>query len=194
MKYVPRDDERVMVFIDIKNLDIALAKMNPNYYKCLRIDYEEMVDNLVGSRRLVNAYIFDGISAENPNENVRFYDKLRSQGFIVLTTPNSMYDSGQKGVDVNLAINIVEGAILDKYDTAIVVSEDKDFVPAIEMARNRGKRVECAGFNPMSGYLHIRCDSWTDLNEMQIITCSQSMIDDTVGNQEEAVEEVQITA
>lgn len=40
----------------------------------------------------------------------------------------------EKGVDVTLAIALVESAMLNKYDVAIVFSDDTDLIPAVEMA------------------------------------------------------------
>jgi len=51
----------------------------------------------------------------------------------------------EKGVDVLLAIDLVRLAAEDRYDTAILLSSDEDFVPAIDAARQLyRKRVEVA--------------------------------------------------
>lgn len=39
----------------------------------------------------------------------------------------------EKRTDVNIALNIVQDAVLDPYDRAIIVSADSDLIPAIEM-------------------------------------------------------------
>ncbi|MGH3870184.1 MAG: NYN domain-containing protein [Pseudonocardiaceae bacterium] len=43
----------------------------------------------------------------------------------------------EKGVDVALAIALVESAMLNEYDVAIVFSSDTDLIPAVEMAFRR---------------------------------------------------------
>lgn len=43
----------------------------------------------------------------------------------------------EKGVDVALAIALVESAMLGEYDVAIVFSGDTDLIPAVEMAFRR---------------------------------------------------------
>ena len=54
----------------------------------------------------------------------------------------------EKGIDVKLAIDLMVGAIDDKYDTAIIVSSDTDLIPAIDWIRNRcKKKVEYIGFS-----------------------------------------------
>lgn len=51
-----------------------------------------------------------------------------------------------KGVDVALAVRMVEDAYLDHYDEAILFSSDVDFLPAIYAVRRRGKRVVVAAY------------------------------------------------
>lgn len=41
----------------------------------------------------------------------------------------------EKETDVNLAVDLVDGAHRDRYDVALVISGDSDFVPAIERVR-----------------------------------------------------------
>jgi NYN domain len=53
----------------------------------------------------------------------------------------------EKGVDVALAISLVESAMLNEYDVAIVFSGDTDLIPAVEMAfRRTTPRVEIAAW------------------------------------------------
>lgn len=59
-----------------------------------------------------------------------------------------MYDNKirEKGVDVQIAIDLVIGVAENSYDTAIVVSSDTDLIPAIKYVRSKGKIVEYVGF------------------------------------------------
>jgi uncharacterized LabA/DUF88 family protein len=50
-------------------------------------------------------------------------------------------------VDVRLALNLLEGAYEDMYDTALVISSDSDLAPAFEMVKRKGKKVECIMFD-----------------------------------------------
>ncbi|GIS30707.1 MAG: hypothetical protein Ct9H90mP2_10900 [Dehalococcoidia bacterium] len=45
----------------------------------------------------------------------------------------------EKGVDVLLATDLVLNSVKNKYDTAIIVSGDGDFFPAIEAVKKEGK-------------------------------------------------------
>lgn len=51
----------------------------------------------------------------------------------------------EKGVDVQLAVDMIKKAEEDSYDVAYLVSADSDFVPAVEMVRyHYKKQVFCA--------------------------------------------------
>ena len=52
----------------------------------------------------------------------------------------------EKGVDVMLATDLVLHAVKNNFDTAIIVSGDGDFFPAMETAKKEGKRIEVAAF------------------------------------------------
>ena len=52
----------------------------------------------------------------------------------------------EKGVDVQLAVDLLVGAYENTYDTAILLSSDTDLIPAIKKAKELGKAVEYIGF------------------------------------------------
>jgi uncharacterized protein (TIGR00288 family) len=47
----------------------------------------------------------------------------------------------EKGVDVNLAVDMVSNAYNNKFDIAILVSNDADFVPAVLEVQSLAKKV-----------------------------------------------------
>ena len=54
----------------------------------------------------------------------------------------------EKGIDVKIAVDLVAGAVDNKYDTAIIVSSDTDLVPMVDWVRFRlKKRIEYVGFS-----------------------------------------------
>lgn len=54
----------------------------------------------------------------------------------------------EKGIDVKIAVDLIVGAVDNKYDTAILVSSDTDLIPAIDWVRRRyNKKVEYIGFS-----------------------------------------------
>lgn len=52
----------------------------------------------------------------------------------------------EKGVDTSIAIELFHYALDNLYDKAILISNDEDFVPAIEYIQRRGNQIIHAGF------------------------------------------------
>lgn len=48
----------------------------------------------------------------------------------------------EKGSDVGLAVTMVDDAWADRFDAAVVLSNDSDLCPALEAVARRGKRVD----------------------------------------------------
>ena len=139
---------RVMVFIDYRNVYDSVKLLGDD----VRLDFYRLTQILVGSRDLIGAYVFDG-RKRIPDKNdttLAMHDRLREQGFRVIARESVVYRDGelvQKEVDVSLACEMLEHALLNHYDVAIVVSGDRDFVPAIQRVQAAGKRVEVASFD-----------------------------------------------
>ena len=57
----------------------------------------------------------------------------------------------EKAVDVKLATDLI--MLRDVYDLAIIVSGDQDYVPAVEVVKDSGKRVVNVSFETRSGRL-----------------------------------------
>lgn len=143
-------DDRVMVFIDLAN---ALGAVQPKESTGLRLDFYRLVKELVGPRRLMGAYVFDAVHTTDRSVDVpkrRLLDALRYLGFRVVAREVSLAEGEQKEVDIALATEMLAGAFRDAYDVAILVSGDRDFVPAVERVRAEGRRVEVAFFTGAS--------------------------------------------
>lgn len=66
-------------------------------------------------------------------------------------TPGCVEKPREKGIDVQLAVDLVRLAISDQLEVAIVITRDTDLIPAIEAARDCGKvHVETAGWDTAS--------------------------------------------
>ena len=66
----------------------------------------------------------------------------------------------EKGVDVELAVNMLAYGFDDQYDIAIIASQDSDFTPAVDEVRRLRKRVENADFpERLPSFLSKKCDS-----------------------------------
>lgn len=71
--------------------------------------------------------------------------------------------------DIHLAVDMVKLAYNNAYDTAILVSSDGDFVPAINVVKEIGKRVENIGFaSKFSFHLKTKCDKYRQFNDEDV--------------------------
>jgi len=71
-------------------------------------------------------------------------DKLRSFNFLELRTYPLKYSKGQifqKGVDVQLAVDLVTHAFRDNFDIAVVCSGDIDLLESLKIVKSLGKIV-----------------------------------------------------
>ena len=57
----------------------------------------------------------------------------------------------EKAVDVRLAVDLI--TLRDIYDIAVIVSGDQDYVPAVQVIKDSGKRVMNVAFQTRSGQL-----------------------------------------
>lgn len=161
-------NDRVMIFIDLMNMKKSVTKDSAH----TELDYIALSRYLKGPRKLVGAYVFDSKNiVDSEDKTKRFHDKLRYNGFRVIARDS--YDTEakiQKEVDVSMAVQMVVHALKDNYDVAIVVSGDRDFIPAIQEIQSAGKRVEVAAFSTSCAKEMIRqTDSFVSLDELPLL-------------------------
>ena len=78
-----------------------------------------------------------------------------------------MRGTEEKGVDVRIATDMIHMAWADNYDTAVLVSADKDFVPAVELLETRGIKVVHGCFPPRGAHLTRACWDSLSLNDLR---------------------------
>jgi uncharacterized LabA/DUF88 family protein len=164
-------NDRVMIFVDLMNMKKSVTK-DSSYTD---LDYIALARILKGPRKLVGAYVFDSKNiVDSEDRTKRFHDMLRYNGFRVIARDS--YDSEakiQKEVDVAMAVQMVVHAMRDNYDVAVVVSGDRDFIPAIQEIQAAGKRVEVAAFTTSSAKEMVRqSDKFIALDEFPLLMMS----------------------
>ncbi len=167
---------RVMVFIDYRNVADSVNFLGDD----VRLDLFRLTQILVGDRDLIGAYVFDGRKRYTNKDDTTLaaHDRLREQGFRVIARESLVFDTStgqtkQKEVDVSLACEMLEHALMNHYDVAIVVSGDRDFVPAMQKVQAAGKRVEVAAFdNVYNDECKRTADVYYILNKMPIMSMS----------------------
>ncbi len=130
---------RVAVFIDGNNLFHAARFHN------LDIDYNKLLRLLLGDGRLLRAFFYTGVDAGAERQQ-GFLLWMKRNGFrVVQKELKTFYDGTRKAnLDVELAVDML--SLAGKYDTAVLVSGDEDFVYALNAVAYKGCRVEVAGF------------------------------------------------
>ena len=138
--------DRVMAFVDLRNVmqsDLVRTRRDQGW----EIDLVSLVRSLPGNRRLVGVYAFDTLRRHDDGfiQGLSLVRALRFQGFRVIAPTDEPDEPGtQKEADVMLATEMLVQAFQGTFDVAIVVSGDRDFIPAIRAVQNLGRRVEVA--------------------------------------------------
>jgi hypothetical protein len=85
---------------------------------------------------------------------------------------SAQYTSGgipiapEKMLDTRIATDLIGDATFDAYDVALLVSEDSDFIPAVEFVQEmRGKHVVHVGFGTYTNDLRAACRHRIDLGK-----------------------------
>jgi uncharacterized LabA/DUF88 family protein len=137
--------ERAMIFVDEANVYYGLQKFDLKK----RIDYVKFADILAQGCFLVGKLIFMGKPRTITDEQQKFYDYLRSAGYIIHFRRVQRSQSGkrrQKGIDILMYKEIAELAEHDAYDKCILVSGDGDFTVVVEKLNELGKKIAIWSF------------------------------------------------
>jgi len=143
-----------------KNLDGLVKILSKNK------DYRDGLRDLVDNELEAKARVYRDELIENQNKFVKKFRgwqtiqdgitgkhkslEFRRAGAITYNLFKG-YLSKEKSVDVKLATDLI--ILSDIYDTAIIVSGDQDFVPAVAAIKDKGKRVVNVAFKKRSGKL-----------------------------------------
>lgn len=149
------------MIIDGSNLYFKLKSLGLK--KSIKFNYKAWVKQLTQGTTLVAVYYCVGkIRAKQDDVKARgmmasqqtFVTQLKKTGFTIqygylLKSDRKFHE---KGVDVQMAVDILRGAYKDEYDQAFLISSDSDLIPAIEEAQIFGKEVVYVGFKHQPSY------------------------------------------
>ena len=173
-------NERVMIFIDGSNLYHSLK----GFIKRTDIDIGKLSKKLMDKRRLVRIYYYNakvGLKEEPQryrdqqaffsSVNAIPYSELRLGRLVYHNWPNS--PPYEKGVDIQLATDMITHSFKNNYDVAVLVAGDNDFVGAIQAVKDNGKNVEVALFGKerTSYRLRMVADKVVTLNSKYLKGC-----------------------
>ena len=180
MKY---KDQRIGIFIDIQNLYHS-AK---NLYGA-RVNYRELIKELVGGRKLIRVigYVVksEDVLAETSRQKkettapgkarfaqqapeAAFFEALEKAGIELRTKDLQIFPGGMKKADwdVGMAVDAIRMASF--LDAIILVTGDGDFIPLVEYLKwGLGREVEVAAFGrSASAKLKEKADFFIDLEK-----------------------------
>ena len=173
-----------MIFIDGSNLYHLLKGIYGNSKNLNEFDFSKFVNLLCTDRKLIRTYYYNAIldqqrDPEMYKKQQRFFDKLRTiQDFeVILCRMQKDIVDGKvrysvKEDDISIAVNMVKLAFNNAYDTAIFVSIDGDFVPAVKAVKETGRKVESVGFvRRFSWHLKQTCDKLSMITKEELDKC-----------------------
>ncbi len=162
--------DRVAVFIDGSNLYKGLVSTLGTDY---RLDFVAFVSALAAGRPLLRAYYYN---APLPNEDPAakahqsFLNYLKRVPYVMVRL-GRLERRGEgfveKGVDIQIAIDMLKLAYADAYDVAVLVSGDGDFAEVLKVIQDMGKQAENTTFQVLSSYrLAQQADKYFPLDEL----------------------------
>jgi len=168
--------ERVMVFVDGWNLSVGFK----DYLTSLdlpaddyRIDFEKLPMELAGQDRgLAYTHYYIGAVSQQDNRQryasqQSFFSRLRQfprfdlhEGRLVPRTRlvacphcRKQFEERfrvEKGSDIQIAADVLFGAFFDQYDTAIMLTNDTDFIHVVKQVQQLRKKAQNAEFENRS--------------------------------------------
>lgn len=146
---------RIAIFIDGSNFYHKLKELEIKHTSefnyagfCRRLAWELTIVYQGYYVGVVKAKAGDLKSQKLRARQLHVFNQLRSSHIAIkggyLLESNGIYH--EKGVDVQLAIDLLIGAYENTYDVAMIISSDTDLIPAIKKIRSLAKQVEYIGF------------------------------------------------
>ncbi|HRN18604.1 MAG TPA: NYN domain-containing protein [Trueperaceae bacterium] len=158
--------QRVALFVDTQNLYYA-ARDNHN----ASVDYERLLEAAVRGRRLAHADAYV-VERDGDSSAYGFFGKLSALGYRVKRRKVRVHrvdDDGAVKLEGDWDMGIAAGIVrtFDHADVIVLASGDGDFAPILELAQERGKRVEVMAFREVAGQsLQDLADRFVGLGEV----------------------------
>ncbi len=152
---------RVAIFIDGSNLFYAALQLG------VEIDYTKLLYRLTAGAKLLRAFFYTGVDRTNEKQQ-GFLLWMRRNGYRVIAKDLVQLPDGSKkaNLDVEIAVDLM--ALVDYYDTAVLVSGDGDLAYAVDAVSYRGARIEVVSLRSMTSDSLINvADRYIDLDQIR---------------------------
>lgn len=172
--------KRVAVFIDGNNFYFGLRKLYGKDKSLKQFNFLKFAEFLAKENKIYDIFYYNAQldREQNPDKyesQKQFFDSLRKipRFHLILCKllKRNITGTGKfyyiiKEDDIHMAVDMVEKAEENKFDSAIIVSGDGDFVPAVKAVKRKNKEVENVYFkNSSSRNLQNCCDSSFELTK-----------------------------
>lgn len=177
---------RISIFIDGNNFYFGLKRIYKDTKKMIDFSFEKFCNLLSDDREIIKIYYYNASLDRTKNTDKyksqqRFFNKIKKVPKFNLILcrlirrkikGTEKYYYVLKEDDIHMAVDMVEGAFDDKFDIALLVSGDGDFVPAVKAVQRKGKQVENIYFNKtFSSNLKRHCNKSIKLAKDMLDRC-----------------------
>lgn len=153
--------KRVAIFIDYTNVWYRLVQMtqsDPNWKKWY--DPYKLANHLVGNRQLEKIYFYCApppayLLQDGPNgiskywKQISYYEEIKKLPKVELkyATLNGVRgDIHEKNLDTQLCTDLIMKSMSNEFDVAMLISNDGDYVSAVEAVKTLGRKIELLYF------------------------------------------------
>ena len=170
--------KRVAIFIDGNNFYFGLRKLYGKDRSLKDFNFMKFAEFLAKNGEVADIFYYNAQLDREQNlkkyeSQKQFFENLRKipNFHLILCkllkrniTGTSKFYYIIKEDDIHMAVDMVENSGENKFDVAIIVSGDGDFVPAVEAVKRKNKEVENVYFkNSSSRNLQKHCNASFEL-------------------------------
>jgi uncharacterized LabA/DUF88 family protein len=158
--------ERISVFIDGENFLYGIKSIN-KFYTDFNFDFKKYIENITRGKKIIDIYYFiaplkQDITPILYTKQQKFLSRLKKDGVKVILCKRTKRDNEGnlchkiKEDDIRLALQMQKDAYDNKFDVALLISGDGDFVPLPEYLIEKRKRMEVAYFDGHTAFTLLR--------------------------------------
>ena len=129
--------QRVTAFIDGFNLYYGL--LDKGWRRYLWLDIQAFISSILLKNQSLTQVRYYTSIVHSPEDkrlrHQRYLDAISTYPIVEITLGRFYTNqniSKEKMTDVNIAVDMISGAVLDEYDVALLVTGDSDLVPAVK--------------------------------------------------------------
>jgi len=155
-------NQRVGIFIDVQNIYHSAKNLYGS-----RVNFEELIETLIGKRELIRAFAYV-VKSETALGEESFFEALKKTGLELRVKDLQIYPGGMKKADWDVGIAVDAIRLAEVLDVVILVTGDGDFTPLVDYLKwGMGRQVEVAAFSrTASGKLREVVDKFIEIENI----------------------------